>query len=84
MLAKAFGTGSARSKQALRSGLHCGGYCPGPWLSTQPETRTQDGQVWMKTLERRPLAIYWMCGWLLVTNLDKRTGMLDRFHFWKS
>lgn len=68
LLSKALDLRSAHSERARWSGLHDNGFCPAPWLSTQQETPTQDGQVWMKALERRPLGMDWLRSWLLVTN----------------
>lgn len=39
-----------------------------PGSAHKLETPTQDGQVWMKALERRPLGMDWLRSWLLVTN----------------
>ena len=71
------------SRQTLRVSSPRGESCSVPWLSARRLGRTQDGQVWMKTLERRPLGKSWMCGWHSVTKLGKSSGMLHRLPFQK-
>lgn len=72
------------SRQTLRVSSPRGESCSVPWLSTRRLVRTQDRQVWMKTLERRLLGKSWMCGWHSVTKLGKSSGMLHRLPFQKS
>lgn len=83
---KAFVTGPAHGKQVRKECLSCGGSCPGPWLSAQHTVR-QMNRGWAGLDEdfgKEDAGYLWACGWLLVTNLDKCSGILHRFPFRKT